>query len=77
MSKLPKKPFARFYALLSKGQRVSFFKKAFPKMGISHSTFYYKAAHGNLYPSEATAIKDILKEYGCTSEELLSMGVVE
>jgi len=77
MSRLPRKTFARFYALLSKEDRVGFFKKAFPLMGVSHSTFYYKAKHGNIYPSEAAKIKEVLIEYGCTKEDLLSLGVVE
>ena len=77
MSRLPRRPYARFYALLSKEDRVAFFKKAFKLMGVSHSTFYYKAKHGNIYPSETVKIKEVLIEYGCTKEELLSMGVME
>jgi len=72
-----KKPFAQFYYMLDKAQRVAFFKEAFPLMGVSHSTFCYKAMHGNIYPSEALRIKDVLIKYGCSKETLLSMGIVE
>lgn len=69
--------YAKFYANLSKAQRVAFYREAFPLMGVSHSTFYYKVEHGNIYPSEACRIKDVLKKYGCTREDLLSLGVME
>jgi len=69
--------YARFYANLDKAQRVAFFKEAFPLLGVSHSTFYYKVEHGNLYPKEAFRIKDVLIKYGCTREDLLSLGVME
>lgn len=72
-----KKPFAKFYDTLGKAERIAFYKEAFPLLGCSHSTFYYKVAHGNLLPKEALHIKEVLKKYGCTGEMLLSMGVLE
>lgn len=69
--------YARFYDNLDKAQRVAFYKEAFPLMKVSHSSFYYKVRHGNLLPKEAYRIKDVLKKYGCTTEDLLSLGVVE
>lgn len=76
---LQKKPFAKFYAFLSKEDRVKFYSEAWPLLEkhMCRSTFYYKVKYGNLLPHEALLIKDILKKYGATKEVLLSLGIVE
>lgn len=72
-----KRPFAHFYTFLDKRDRVRFIRDALPILGISKSTFYYKALHGNLLPSEALKLKDVLIKYGATKQQLISMGVLE
>lgn len=71
------RPFAHFYTFLDKCDRVRFVREALPILGISKSTFYYKATHGNLLPSEALKLKQVLIKYGATKQQLVSMGVVE
>ncbi len=76
---LQQNPFAKFYAFLSKEDRVKFYKEAWPRLEkhMVRSTFYYKMKYGNLLPHEALLIKDLLKKYGATKEVLLSLGIVE
>lgn len=72
-----KRPFAHFYTFLDKRDRVRFIRDALPILDIPKSTFYYKATHGNLLPSEALKLKNVLIKYGATKQLLISLGVVE
>lgn len=71
-----KKLFAHFFSMLDKNVRANFVREAYTIIGCSRSAFYYKTLHGNLYPSEAVKIKDILVKYGAKDEDLRAMGVV-
>lgn len=71
-----KKPFTQFFSMLDKCVRADFVKEAYPIVGCCRSTFYYKTVHGNLYPSEAVKIKDVLVKYGATEEDLYALGVL-
>lgn len=70
------KAFARFYSLLDKRERVGLKNEVIEILCIPNSTFYYKVHHGNLLPSEAIKIRNVLLKYGASKDELKAMGVI-